>query len=88
MSRTTALTRSPFLGFATFGAFWGAWGAAIPRVRELAGITDGELGLALLFVGAGALPAMLLAGRALDRWGLWLTGPLLSASGSPVSSWP
>ncbi|MEJ5913697.1 MFS transporter [Pseudokineococcus sp. 1T1Z-3] len=77
MGRTTALTRSPFLGFATFGAFWGAWGAAIPRVREVAGITDGELGLALLFVGAGALPAMLLAGRALDRWGLWMTGPLL-----------
>lgn len=81
MSRTTALTRSPFLGFATFGAFWGAWGAAIPRVRELAGVTDGELGLALLFVGAGALPAMLLAGRALDRWGLWLTGPLLVCLG-------
>jgi hypothetical protein len=30
-------------------------------------VTDTELGTALLFVGAGALPAMLLAGRALDR---------------------
>lgn len=81
MSRNAALTRSPFLGFAAFGAFWGAWGAAIPRVREQSGVSDAELGVALLFVGAGALPAMLLAGRALDRWGLWLTGPLLLSLG-------
>lgn len=75
------MTRSPHLAFATFGAFWGAWGAAIPRIREQAGVTDTELGVALLFVGAGALPAMLMAGRALDRWGLWLVGPLLLAMG-------
>lgn len=35
-----------------------------------AGVDDGQLGLALLFIGAGALPAMLVTGRALDRWGL------------------
>ncbi|WDV56650.1 MFS transporter [Streptomyces coeruleorubidus] len=39
-------------------------------MQDQARISDGELGFALLFVGAGALPAMLLAGRALDRWGL------------------
>jgi predicted MFS family arabinose efflux permease len=39
-------------------------------VQDQARISDGQLGFALLFVGAGALPAMLLAGRALDRWGL------------------
>ncbi|WP_380167847.1 MFS transporter [Jannaschia sp. R86511] len=81
MQTSPASTRSPFLGFATFGAFWGVWGAAIPRIREQAGVTDAELGVALLFVGAGALPAMLLAGRAVDRWGLWLTGPLLLSLG-------
>ncbi len=75
------MTRSPHLAFATFGAFWGAWGAAIPRVREQAGVSDTELGIALLFVGAGALPAMLVAGRSLDRWGLWLVGPMLVAMG-------
>ncbi|GLY86187.1 MFS transporter [Actinoallomurus iriomotensis] len=46
------------------------WGASVPRVQHQAEVTDGQLGFALLFVGAGALPAMLLAGRALDRWGL------------------
>lgn len=57
-----------FVGFAAFGAFWGVWGASIPRIQEQAGLSDAQLGLALLFVGAGALPAMLLSGRALDRW--------------------
>jgi MFS family permease len=58
-----------YVAFAAFGAFWGVWGASVPRVRLQAGVTDGQLGLALLFVGAGALPAMPLAGRAVDRWG-------------------
>ncbi|MET7402939.1 MFS transporter, partial [Dactylosporangium sp. NPDC005572] len=59
----------PFVAFAAFGAFWGVWGAAVPRMQHQAGVDDGRLGLALLCIGAGALPAMLLAGRALDRWG-------------------
>jgi predicted MFS family arabinose efflux permease len=57
-----------YAGFAVFGAFWGAWGASLPAVRDQAAVSDGELGTALLFIGAGALPAMLLAGRAVDRW--------------------
>jgi predicted MFS family arabinose efflux permease len=65
-----------------FGAFWGTWGASIPRIRELAQVSDAELGVALLFVGAGALPAMLLSGKAIDRWGLWLAAPLLLALGA------
>ena len=64
------LVASAYVAFAAFGSFWGVWGASVPRVQDQAGVDDGELGIALLFVGAGALPAMLLAGRALDRWGL------------------
>jgi MFS family permease len=64
------LVASAYVAFAAFGSFWGVWGASVPRVQDQAGVDDGELGLALLFVGAGALPAMLLVGRALDRWGL------------------
>ena len=59
--------RTVYAAFAVFGAFWGAWGASLPAIRDQAGISDGELGTALLFVGAGALPAMLAAGRAVDR---------------------
>jgi MFS family permease len=73
---------SAYVAFAVFGAFWGVWGASVPRVQHQAGIGDGQLGLALLFVGAGALPAMLFAGRALDRWGLRVAGGLVAALGA------
>jgi MFS family permease len=56
-------------GFAAFGAFWGAWGATLPAVQAHAGVDDGELGLALLCIGAGALASMRLAGTLVDRWG-------------------
>jgi MFS family permease len=73
---------SAFTAFAVFGSFWGVWGASVPRVRDQAGITDGRLGFALLFVAAGALPAMLLVGRVLDRRGLRTTALLVSALGT------
>jgi MFS family permease len=72
---------SAFVAFAAFGSFWGVWGASVPRVQHQAGIDDGQLGFALLFVGAGALPAMLLAGRALDRWGLTVAAVVIGALG-------
>jgi MFS family permease len=63
-------------GFGAFGAFWGAWGATLPAVRSHAAVDDGQLGLALLCVGAGALASMRLAGTLVDRWG----APALPAS--------
>ena len=80
MRRSTAAVRA-YAGFTAFGALWGVWGASVPAVREQAGLSDGQLGTALLFVGAGALPAMLLTGRAVDRWGHRLTALLLVALG-------
>ncbi len=73
---------SAFVAFAAFGSFWGVWGASVPRVQHQAGISDGQLGFALLFVGAGALPAMLLVGRALDRWGLRVAALVIGALGA------
>jgi MFS family permease len=70
-----------YAAFAVFGAFWGAWGASIPEIRDQAGVTDGQLGVALLFVGAGALPAMPLTGPVVDRWGLRATATLLALLG-------
>jgi MFS family permease len=86
MPRTSAgsprhLIASAYVAFAAFGSFWGVWGASVPRVQHQAGIGDGQLGFALLFVGAGALPAMLLAGRALDRWGLTVAAVVIGALG-------
>ncbi|MET9251508.1 MFS transporter [Nonomuraea sp. NPDC051941] len=72
---------APFLGFAGFGAFWGVWGAGLPLLRAQAGVSDAEFGVVLLFIAAGALPAMLLAGRLVDALGLRVTGVLLALLG-------
>ncbi|MEU6745750.1 MFS transporter [Spirillospora sp. NPDC046719] len=75
------LIAAAIVAFAAFGAFWGVWGASVPRVQRQAGLDDGRLGFALLFVGAGALPSMLLMGRALDRWGPRVAGAAIAALG-------
>jgi MFS family permease len=75
------LVTATYLAAVVFGAFWGTWGSAVPRVRDQTGLDDARLGTALLFISAGALPAMLLTGRALDRWGLRLTALLVVALG-------
>ena len=61
--------RSPLMGFLAMGTFWGVWGALIPDVKAMVGADDRALGLALLFVALGAVPAMLVGGRLLDRFG-------------------
>ncbi|MEV4569995.1 MFS transporter [Nonomuraea sp. NPDC049419] len=72
---------APFLGFAGFGVFWGVWGACLPLLRAHAGVGDARFGVALLLVGAGALPAMLLTGRLVDAVGLRVAGMLLALLG-------
>ncbi|WP_329091450.1 MFS transporter [Streptosporangium sp. NBC_01469] len=74
--------RTAYMGFAAFGVFWGVWGASVPAIRAQAELSDGQLGTALLFVGAGALPAMLVTGRAVDRWGLRVAALLLVTLGA------
>jgi hypothetical protein len=71
--RTRAL-----LGFAGFGLFWGAWGAALPQIQAHAGATDGQLGLALLCIGAGALVSMRPSGALIDRLGPGVTSASLA----------
>jgi len=45
------------------------WVARIPAVKERLGLTDGQLGLALLAAPAGLFLATLAAGRLVDRFG-------------------
>jgi MFS family permease len=59
----------PFAGFASFGILWGAWAALVPLTRADVGASEGALGLALLCVAVGSLPAMLLVGPAINRRG-------------------
>jgi predicted MFS family arabinose efflux permease len=55
------------LGFAGFGLFWGSWGAVLPVVQRSARVSDGELGLALVFIGIGALATLRAVGSLADR---------------------
>src|SRR5918997_7030172 len=61
------------VGSAAFGVFWGVWGAALPALQRRSGTDDGELGLALVLVGLGALVSMRATGVLLDRFGPRLT---------------
>jgi MFS family permease len=64
--------RWPLACFAVLGIFWGTWAALLPVLRVQAGASDGELGLALVGVGIGSLPAMILTGRLWRRARWWL----------------
>jgi Major Facilitator Superfamily len=72
-------------GFGAFGAFWGSWGAALPAVQAHAGVDDGQLGVALLFIGAGALVSMRLAGTLVDRWGAAALPATMAAFGATAT---
>jgi MFS family permease len=61
--------RGPLTAFFALGAVWGGWAALVPAIQDAVGATKGQLGLALLFVAVGALPAMLATGGLLDRRG-------------------
>lgn len=61
--------RRTLAGFAALGIFWGAWGAVLPAIQRHAAVDDGQLGLALLCVGVGALLSMRATGGLVDRWG-------------------
>lgn len=69
--------RWPLICFAALGNYAGAWAALVPDMKLQAGASDGELGIALLFAGVGAIPMMLLTGRIWRRAG-WT---LLPAAG-------
>jgi MFS family permease len=52
------------------GLFWGAWASVLPSVQEATGVSKGGLGVAMLFVSFGSIPAMfLVAAPAVDRFG-------------------
>jgi MFS family permease len=71
-NHTPTPRRNPTLaGFLALGLFWGAWAAVLPSVQEATGVSKGALGVAMLFVTVGSLPAMLfVAGPLVDRFGV------------------
>lgn len=75
---------SPLLvAFAVFGMLWGAWQAVLPDLASHYGLSSGPLGAILTAGFAASLPAMIVAGRVLDRlgaaWGIGLPAGLMAA---------
>jgi len=57
-------------GFTTLGLFWGAWASVLPSVQDATELSKGALGIALLFVSVGSVPAMFfIAGPVVARFG-------------------
>ena len=65
------------MAFAVFGAFWGGWAVLLPEIKDAVDASDSVFGLALLGVGVGAVPAMLMMGPIYDRYGQRTVPPLL-----------
>lgn len=70
-----------------FGLWWGAWAASLPAVRRAVAISDAKLGVVLLAISVGALPAMMVAGRLADRVGPRLV-PLCLAAFAVAGAFP
>lgn len=60
------LTRAPSAAFAAMALFWGTLAATVPALKARAGMSDVELGLAILMATVGAAMALFTAGWA-DR---------------------
>ena len=76
--------RAAIGAFLTFGGLWGAWASLVPSVQVAAELSQGQLGLALLFIGLGAMPAMALAGVFIDRFGDIVVPGLLAVLAATV----
>ncbi|BBK33929.1 putative MFS family arabinose efflux permease [Stella humosa] len=61
--RPAAARRATAVVFFANGAGFGLWAAHIPAIKDGLGLSEGELGLALLMLAAGAVATMPLAGR-------------------------
>lgn len=73
-----------YLSFFLLGLAFAVWAARIPAVKHGLALTDGELGVALLALPAGAVVAMPVNGWLVDRYGsarvTRLAGVLLGAT--------
>ncbi len=86
--------------FAVHGAVTGSFATRVPWIQDHAGVSAGQLGLALAFPALGASLAMPLAGRITHRFGaraalrglisLWTLALVLRPSPRtcPPSAWP
>ncbi|WP_417606485.1 MFS transporter [Primorskyibacter flagellatus] len=79
-TKAIAVSRAPMLALTAVGAFWGTFAASVPDLKQTAGLSDADMGLALLFSAVGGFVAMYLSpriGALLGRRVLPVSGALL-----------
>ncbi|WP_116599516.1 MFS transporter [Primorskyibacter marinus] len=79
-SKAIAVSRAPMLALTAVGTFWGTFAASVPDLKQAAGLSDADMGLALLFSALGGFVAMYLSpriGALLGRRVLPVSGALL-----------
>jgi MFS family permease len=67
--------------FLLLGFTFGSWVARIPAVQNRLGLDEGQLGIALLSLSAGAVVAMPATGWLIHRWG---NGPVMRAAATII----
>ncbi|MGV6806237.1 MAG: MFS transporter [Ruegeria sp.] len=78
--RSFVLARSPMAGLAMVGAAWGTFSGVVPDIQAQAGVSDGQLGTALMCSALGSMMAMFLSPRffaAAARWTLPIGGMVM-----------
>lgn len=80
------------LAFGIFGVLWGAWQAVLPDLAAHHRLSSGPLGAILTLGFAVSLPAMIAAGRLLDRagagWGIAVPGVAMALSLLAIGTLP
>jgi len=80
------------LAFGIFGVLWGAWQAVLPDLAAHHGLSSGPLGAILTLGFAVSLPAMIGAGRLLDRagagWGIAVPAVAMAVALLAIGSLP
>ncbi len=69
LRRNLSLSITPMAGFAAIGCGWGGFSATIPDVMASLGMDKAELGRALFFSASASVVAMVVAPRAMARFG-------------------
>jgi len=57
--RLVTLSRAPIAAFWAIGVVWGSFMAALPDVKAGLGVSDGEMGVLLLWASVAAIASML-----------------------------
>lgn len=80
------------IAFGIFGVLWGAWQAVLPDLAAHHGLSSGPLGGILTLGFAASLPAMIGAGRLVDRagvgWGIAVPAVAMAVALLAIGSLP